>query len=181
VDLEARTVGLARLLKSNPVRQVSEGRITPAGLLPDQFRVIGRTGSQDEEGARFDWQARTLTLLPSGQALALPEGTQDLLSFFFQFALRPPAEGGLNHPVTNGRKLDSYAYELTDRTRLKLPMGEVETVHISRLHAISEDALEIWLAQDRHFLPVQMRFYARGRLFTLYATGIRISGLRGAL
>lgn len=181
IDLVARAVGIARLFKPNPVSQVSEGQITPAGLLPDRFSVVGRAGSDTQEDARFDWSARTLTFLPSGKAQALPDNTQDLLSFFFQFALRPPEDANLGNPVTNGRKLDRYAFELTDRTRLKLPLGEVDTLHISRLHALNEDAFEIWLAQDRHFLPVQMRFYARGRTFTLSATGIRVSGKQGSL
>ncbi len=181
IDLTARTVGIARLLKSDPVSQISEGRVTAAGLVPDQFRVLGRISAQAEEDAQFDWNAHQLTFLPAGTGVPLPDGTQDLLSFFLQFAMQPPTVEGLEHPVTNGRKLDRLAFELTDRSTLQLPLGTFSTVHISKLHAASEDDFDVWLAQDRHYLPVQIRFRARGRLLTLSATAIRVPSPTGAL
>jgi len=54
----------------------------------------------------------TLTLASgdSKQALKLPEGTQDLLSFMYQLAFAPPQSSAVKLQMTNGRKLDSYAY-----------------------------------------------------------------------
>ncbi len=181
IDLTAQAVGLARLFKSNVVSQISEGHITANGLAPDQFRVLGRLAENSEEAARFDWAGGHLVLQPSGQALALPDGTQDLLSFFMQFALLPPSTDSMLQPVTNGRKLDRYAFEMTERGPLQLPVGRFQTVHITKLHASNEDDFDVWLAQDRHYLPVQMRFSARGRLITLSAIAIRVVGLHSAL
>lgn len=175
LDLEARTVGIARLLKSNPVTQISEGRIGAQGLIPDQYRVLGRISETDEAIALFDWTEQTLTLRPSNTSFPITEGTQDLLSFFFQFSIVPPETEGATRSITNGRKLDRYSYELTEKTRLKLPLGEVEALHVSRLTGLNEDSFDIWLGEKYHLLPVQIRFFARGRTITLYAKEIRIA------
>ncbi len=175
LDLEARTVGIARLLKSNPVMQISEGRIGPLGLIPDQYRVLGRISETDEAMALFDWTAQTLTLQPSNTVVPMPEGTQDLLSFFFQFSIVPPETEGTTRFITNGRKLDRYSYELTEKIRLKLPLGEIDALHVSRLTGLNEDSFDIWLGEKYHLLPVQIRFFARGRIITLYAKDIRIA------
>ena len=175
LDLEARTVGIARLLKSNPVTQISEGRIGPQGLIPDQYRVLGRISETDEAIAQFDWTAQTLTLQPSNTVFPMPEGTQDLLSFFFQFSIVPPETESATRSITNGRKLDRYSYELTEKIRLKLPLGEIDALHVSRLTGLNEDSFDIWLGEKYHLLPVQIRFFARGRIITLYAKDIRIA------
>lgn len=176
LDLDAHAEGLPALFYWSGVHWSSEGRIVAAGLQPERFM------KNERDGVRFDWNARTLTFLPSGFVRPLPAGGLDLLSVFFQFALRPPAEDSLDFPVTNGDKIDRYAFELTERTRLKLDLGEVDTVHISRIHKLQDSGFEIWLAQDRNFLPVQMRLYhARLGVLNLYATGIRVDGLHGRL
>jgi hypothetical protein len=175
LDLEARTVGIARLLKSNPVTQISEGRIGPQGLVPDFYRVLGRASETDEVEAQFDWVAQTLTLQPGNTVIRMQEGTQDLLSFFFQFSIVPPEMEGASRFITNGRKLDRYSYELTEQSRLKLPLGEVDVLHVSRLTGLNEDSFDIWLGEKYHLLPVQIRFFARGRTITLYAKDIRIA------
>jgi len=175
IDLEARTIGIARLLKSNPVVQTSEGRISPQGLIPDEYHVIGRASETDEAVAQFNWANQTLTLQPAGTVFPLTEGTQDLLSFFFQFSIVPPETEGTSRAITNGRKLDRYAYELTEKTHLKLPLGDTEALHVSRLTGLNEDSFDIWLGEKYHLLPVQIRFFARGRVLTLYAKQIRIA------
>lgn len=176
LDLDAHAEGLPALVFWSGIHWSSEGRITAAGLQPDVFMKSA------QDGVRFDWNAHTLTFLPSGTVRPLPDGSLDLLSVFFQFALRPPADDSMDFPVTNGDKIDRYAFEMTERTPLKLEIGEVDTVHISRVHQLKENGFEIWLAQDRNFLPVQMRLYhARLGVMNLYATGIRLDGLHGRL
>ncbi len=176
LDLEAHAEGLPALVWWSGVHWSSEGRIGSEHLQPELFMKNAR------DGVRFDWTAHRLTFLPSGFVRPLPDGGQDLLSVFFQFALRPPADDGMDFPVTNGDKVDRYAFELTERERLKLDLGEVDTIHISRIHKLDENGFEIWLAQDRNFLPVQMRLYhSRLGVLNLYATGIRVNGLHGRL
>jgi hypothetical protein len=176
LDLTAKAEGLPGLIYWKAVHWSSEGRIAQDRLLPDYF------SRGDEQGVRFDWAARTLTFLPSGFVRPLPDGCQDALSVFFQFAVRAPAEDTLTFPVTNADKLDRYTFELTERSRLELAIGSVDTLHISRLHALQENGFEVWLAEDRHFLPVQMRLtHARLGVLNLYATGIRVTGRQGQL
>jgi hypothetical protein len=176
LELEAHAEGLPGLIYWNPVRWTSDGHVTADGLRPDVFM------KGDVDGVRFDWVAHTATFLPSQFVRPLPPGLLDLLSVFFQFALRAPTDDDLAFPVTNGDKIDQYRFERTERTSLKLALGEIDTLHISREHQVKENGFEIWLAPDRNFLPVQLRLYhVRYGVLNLYATGIRVNGLPSRL
>jgi hypothetical protein len=97
-----------------------------------------------------------------------------MLSFFFEFSVSPPEAEGASRAITNARKFDTYSYELTERTRLKLPIGSVDALHVTRLTGLNEDSFDIWLGENYHLLPVQLKFFARGRRLTLYAREIRV-------
>jgi len=91
----------------------------------------------------------------------LPEGSQDLLSFIYQIATAPPQSGNFQLFITNGRKLDSYEYQVLGEEMLDLPMGQVRSLHLSRVHAPNEDGTDFWLGLDLHNLPVKIRFTDR--------------------
>jgi len=96
------------------------------------------------------------------RSVALPEGTQDLLSALYQFAFTlagsgPPPDGVFRLPITNGRKLDSYGYGVVGEEGLETPLGKLKTLHLSKLHNPGEEGTEIWLAADYHYLPVRIR------------------------
>lgn len=154
----AEATGLFSLFASGKFIQESRGEITPAGLKPSDYRVErGKGGAGKTDTAQFDWNAMTLTLASGGgkQTLKLPEGTQDLLSFMYQLAFAPPQGSVVKLPVTNGRKLDSYAYWVVEEA-LETPMGVLNTLHLGKHREEGEKDTEVWLASDYHYLPVKI-------------------------
>lgn len=153
----AEATGLFSLFASGMHIQESRGEITPAGLKPSSFRVERGQNADKTDTVEFDWNAMTLTLTSGGgkQTLKLPEGTQDLLSFMYQLAFAPPQRSAVQMQVTNGRKLDSYAFWVVEEA-LETPMGVLNTLHLGKHREEGEKDTEVWLATDYHYLPVKI-------------------------
>lgn len=152
----AEATGLFSLFASGKHVQLSQGEITRDGLKPTSYRVERGQGADKTDTARFDWNAMTLTLASGGnKTLKLPEGTQDLLSFMYQLAFAPPQRSTVQLSITNGRKLDSYAYWVVEEA-LDTPMGRLKTLHLGKQRDPGEKDTEVWLAADYHYLPVKI-------------------------
>lgn len=149
----AEATGLFSLFASGKHVQVSLGEITRNGLKPTSYRVERGQGAGKTDTALFDWNAMTLNL--GNKTLKLPEGTQDLLSFMYQLAFAPPQRSTVQLSITNGRKLDSYAYWVVEEA-LDTPMGRLKTLHLGKQREEGERDTEVWLATDYHYLPVKI-------------------------
>lgn len=149
----AEATGLASLFVSGRIVQTSEGRIGPAGLVPEQFTQT--RGNKAQEQVRFDWETRQL-LLPKG-AEVLRDQTQDLLSFSFHLAMTfSEQDESWILPVTNGRKLKGYRFALLGRENVELGAVTVEAWHVQGTRAF-EGSMDVWLAPSHHGLPVRIR------------------------
>lgn len=153
----AEASGLFSLFASGKHIQRSQGEITASGLRPASYRVERGQGADKTDTARFDWDAMTLTLASGGdrQTQKLQDGTQDLLSFMYQLAFAPPQHSAVQLTVTNGRKLDSYAYWVVEEA-LETPMGRLNTLHLGKQREEGDKDTEVWLAADYHYLPVKI-------------------------
>ncbi|WP_237763384.1 DUF3108 domain-containing protein [Thiobacillus denitrificans] len=152
----AGATGLTGMFYRGRFVQTSRGRITPRGLVPEEF--WDQRGDK-RSSARFDSVNDTLTLTPAKGAprhFAYQGDVQDALSLFFQFALTaPPPAGQLAYTVFNGKKLRDYVYEVRDEETLETALGALRTLHLARA-ADGDGRFEIWLAIDRHYLPVRV-------------------------
>ena len=152
----AGATGLAGMFYRGLFVQTSRGRITPRGLAPEEF--WDQRGDK-RSSARFDSANDTLTLTPVKGAprhFAYQGDVQDALSLFFQFALTaPPPAGPLSYTVFNGKKLRDYRYEVRGEETLETELGALRTLHLART-ADGDGYFEIWLAIDRHYLPVRV-------------------------
>lgn len=149
----AEATGLASLFMSGRIEQSSEGRVGPAGLLPEQFSMARNQKRQDT--ARFDWPGKRL-FLAKGEEL-LRDNTQDLLSFPFHLAMTvAEGDGGWIVPVTNGRKLKGYRFVILGRESVEVGRERMETLHVQGTRAF-EGNLDVWLAPNRHWLPMRIR------------------------
>lgn len=151
--------GLFSIFVSGKLVQISQGKITDSGLKPDSFWVQRGQKAETTESAQFDWDNLQLTLSGDGNNRTLPlqPGTQDLLSFLYQFAFAPPTGKEVKLILTNGRKIDRYGYDVVGEEILDLPSGSVKALHLSKQHGPNEDGTEIWLNLDNHYLPVKIR------------------------
>jgi len=149
--------GRGAFARSGEAVRSSKGSVTRDGLRPLEFEDR-RTG-RDTARARFDWSAKTLTLQYKGEPRteALPAAAHDQLSYLYNFAFRQPGSQPVTVNVSDGRGVSTYVYRAAGRERLKTAAGEFDTLRIvRRKDAPGDRGAEVWLAVDRHFLPVRI-------------------------
>lgn len=152
---EAEAKGLLALVLSDLV-QKSTGRVTDHGLQPEQFFYQYGKNPDKAQKASFDWAAGTLQMEAGSkrQSAGLQTGTQDLMSFMYQFMFRPPLQD-MQISVTNGKRLKTYFYGFEGEETLETGMGSLRTLHIGRSNN-DDEKTELWLAMDYHYLPVKI-------------------------
>lgn len=152
----AEATGLAGMIYRGQFVQTSRGRITPQGLQPEEF--WDQRGDKRSR-AQFDAAHGSLTLIPANGAprhFTYQGVAQDVLSLFFHLALTaPPSEGSLTYTVFNGKKLRDYRYAVRGEALLETAVGSLRTLHLARV-ADGDGRFEVWLAIDRHYLPVRV-------------------------
>lgn len=151
----AEAKGLLAIALSDLV-QKSEGRITPQGLRPDHYLYHYGKNPDKAQNAEFDWttNALTMTVGSKRQSAELQAGTQDLMSFMYQFMFRPPLQE-MQISVTNGKRLKTYTYGFEGEETLETAMGSLRVLHIGR-SSNDDEKTELWLAMDYHYLPVKI-------------------------
>lgn len=146
-------------------RMSSEGELGSRGLRPRRY---------DEETRAVLMAPRQLTLwfdddqvrLPSGAAVARPEGVQDAASQFVQmtwmFTLDPtrltPGRT-VEMPLALPRRVDTWIYDVLEPELLDTPAGAVPAVRIKpRREARPGGDLtaELWVAPTLMYLPVRI-------------------------
>ena len=154
---EVEAKGLASLFLGK-LKQQSDGIVTEQGLKPSSYFYQYGDNEDKTQRASFDWQAGILTMQNGKKIKTAPlvEGTQDFLSFMYQFMFVPPLEQ-MQLSIANGKKLGTYDYGFEGEVTLSTKMGELQTVHIFRSRADSDEKTEFWLALDYHYLPVKVR------------------------
>lgn len=141
----------------------SSGEVTKNGLKPKHFELHQSNSSKKTLINDFDWANKTLTMQVKGETKTeqLIVGTQDLLSYAYQFMFVPPtpariAKNNINVQLTTGKKLKEYAYKVQARkVMLDAANKQFNTVHISNSPAANEEKKQLWLAEDYYHLPVQ--------------------------
>jgi hypothetical protein len=169
---EAEAKGLASLAFSGQRFETSLGRVTERGLQPDSYRYALSGKPDKAQIADFDWEAMKLTIknAKTEKVLDLPEGTQDFLSFLFQFIFVPPLNR-MQYALTNGRTLMTYDYLFVGEDEIETPMGKLNTFHIAKSSGDPDEKTEVWLAMDYRFIPIKILKIAKdGSGFELTAT-----------
>ena len=138
--------------------QTSEGELTKTGLRPNHYLYQFGKKVEKTRSAAFDWQAKKVVLQTSKgpKTEELPDGTQDLLSFMYQFMHVPPLQN-MQLPIVNGKKLRIYDYSFEGEEQVNSPLGELKTIHILHSGSSEEERTELWLAIDYQYVPVKIR------------------------
>ncbi len=155
--------------------QTSEGEIVEAGLQPKHYLYQFGNKKNKTYRADFDWPAKKLNLhhIKGGQTLDLVEGTQDLLSFMYQFMFLQPLQN-MQLNVTNGRKIGVYTYSFEGEVTISTKLGEINTIHLSRERAEGEKKTELWLALDYQYVPVKIRETEKdGKVYELIVSDLK--------
>jgi hypothetical protein len=121
----------------------SEGAVAADGLRPRKFEH--KRSGRETLHAEFDPAAKTPTLQ-----------RQDALSFVWSFVFAPPKDTA-TVTVADGKHVTTYAYQVAGRERVKTPAGEFDALKLAKRRDKPEDKVtEIWLAADRHYVPVRI-------------------------
>lgn len=155
IHSQTQAKGVASLFFGNLV-QKSEGAVTDQGLKPHFYSYQYGNDSKKLQTATFNWDEGLLNLHynKGERTVSLPEGTQDFLSFMYQFMFSPPLEH-MQIVMTNGKKLGTYDYSFEGEEIINSKLGKLSTVHLMR-SSIDEEKTEIWLATEYQYLPVRI-------------------------
>jgi len=172
----SETTGIAALFKPARVVQTSRGEITAEGLQPTEFRHERAGGGVDS--ATFDWSRRVVAYL--GREDALTEGSQDMLSMYYQAVLVASKFGAagasaVEMSIATGRKLERYRFDFLGEEAVTLSSGERRALHFSSRSG--SDRIDVWIAADVRGLPLKIRFIDRhGEIFDQLADDIDLRG-----
>jgi Protein of unknown function (DUF3108) len=176
INSVAKAGGLASLLLSDLV-QTSEGVLTKTGLQPNKFTYNYGDKTSKSRLATFDWQTKMVSMQTAAgvESDNLPDDTQDLLSFMYQFMYVPPLHK-MQIPIVNGKSLRTYDYSFEGEEVIALPMGDVNTIHIQHSNNENEEKIELWLAVDYQHLPVKiLKIDKNGKIYEFKAVNLNTS------
>ncbi len=168
--------GLAAIIISNLV-QTSDGQLTKNGLQPSNYVYQYGNKADKTYTAKFDWQARKVDLITSKSTKIeeISDGTQDLLSFMYQFMYVAPLER-MQISIATGKKLALYDYSFSGEENINTPLGEIKAIHILHESEDSDEKTELWLALDYQYVPVKIRKTEKnGKVYELVANRINTS------
>ena len=149
--------GLAALIFPD-LLQTSEGVLVKTGLQPSKYVYQFGNKADKTRTANFDWPNKIATLetAKGTQTVDLDEGTQDLLSFMYQFMYIAPLQT-MQIPIATGKKLAIYDYSFEGEVNITSALGELKTMHIVHNGGDSDEKTELWLAIDYQYVPVKIR------------------------
>ncbi|MEQ1528352.1 MAG: DUF3108 domain-containing protein [Methylophilaceae bacterium] len=145
--------------------QKSEGVVNEKGLTPSYFSSQYGIYKDKVQSARFAWSEGILQIHNStgDKNEKLTEGTQDLLSFMYQFMFFPP-RGNIQVPMINTKNLHTYIYIFQGVELISTKLGELKTIHLQESED-GEEKNELWLAMDYQYLPVKIRKTEKDKSF----------------
>lgn len=159
----------------------SEGRVDDAGIAPDRaLRAVG-TG---HASTVFDRATGTITRF-DGHSEQLAPGSQDAASVLLQLA-----GIGLGDARQVQRELEFWVgasegvgverYQVLGPERIETGAGPLDTVRLARMAERGAPLLELWLAPQHAWMPVQLRLTdADGTVSTQTMASIAIEVVQG--
>ena len=165
--------GLAALIIGN-LLQTSAGIVTKNGLQPTDYLYKYGEKADKTYAAKFDWTNKNVSLITvkGTKTAEIADGTQDLLSFMYQFMYVAPLQR-MQISIATGKKLATYDYSFDGEENINIPLGEIKTIHILHVGDENDEKTELWLALDYQYVPVKIRKTEKnGKIYELVATRI---------
>jgi Protein of unknown function (DUF3108) len=168
----SKGVGVYALLGERKL--LSSGNITSAGLQPVHFESLQSKNTSKSLINDFDWKQKKLRMQIKGELTEVPleMGTQDLLSVMYQFMFSPPTHQPIILPVTTGKKLKVQRYQVNfSSPNIQTEAGEFKVVELT--NADDSDTKTIYLAVDKHFIPVKIVMKEDGKVLEQTVTKLK--------
>lgn len=164
IGTQAKAIGMVALFYSGNLIQSSVGRIGAEGLLPERYSE--RRGKRAERVVRFDYERRKMIGTGNPPEVALPSGTQDRLSVFYQVGLMARAEPKrfeagrrFTLPLASMKSIDKPIYSVVGPEAVTTARGAVSSLRLTvRNEADPEDpTIDVWLGTSISMLPARIR------------------------
>ena len=153
---EVEAKGFVSLFYWNKLVQTSEGLVSPDGLKPTNYHY--QFGSKIDNLALFDWESKKIITTVNGKSneYDLLEGSQDMLSFMYQFMFEPPLTK-MKIYITNGKNYKSYDYAYIGDELIETEADKIISMHIAKFNYSNEERIDLWLAKDFRYIPIKIR------------------------
>ena len=157
---ETETAGPLSLFLRDRLTVTSEGTISAAGLRPDRYRFTRRDEQTKNISSLFEWDKHQIvsTHLGENEVFDLPAGTQDRISAMYQFMFNIPRTSEVSVWMTQGKKAELYHYRKIGEPVLTVNDESIPTVYYARNAKDGESRAHLWLAKEKYYLPVKIRF-----------------------
>ena len=138
----------------------SEGGEDDAGIAPQQASEAGAAGGT--QVTRFNREARRIEHGALAASAPLHLGSQDRASVLMQLAGMGVADpeqmqDTIDILVAGSGGARIARWQVVGSEQLNTPAGALTTVRLAQLTQAGEARVELWLAPERHWLPVQLR------------------------
>ena len=156
-----RSEGALKVFLDDQLTVESSGRVGQDGLKPLRFAQRRAKDSKRDVDATFDWERGVMVSRFRGEVkeVPLPPETQDRLSVMYQMMSLDAGASATTVTMSNGRRIETYAYRMVEEVRLNTPAGDFETRHYARVPANEKESrADVWLAKDRFNFPVRVVF-----------------------
>jgi hypothetical protein len=137
----------------------SEGGLDDAGIAPERVLEAQGTG---KASTRFDRRGRAIVAGVGAASYPLAAGSQDSASLLLQLAGMGMADPDQLQEVVEfwvggiaGARIERYQVMGTES--VDTGIGALETLRLLRLDPLDSAQLELWLAPQQAWLPVQLR------------------------
>ncbi|MEZ5632567.1 MAG: DUF3108 domain-containing protein [Burkholderiaceae bacterium] len=142
-------------------QQISAGAITPHGLAPERFGERSRS----ERAAHFERGRGRIVFSSNTPEAELAAGAQDRLSVTLQLGAliaaapaRYPPGTHIVLQVAGARDASAWTFQVLGDETLQLAGQPMPCVKLERQpDEPYGQRIELWLARERHFLPVRLR------------------------
>lgn len=151
---------LGRILEAGSVGAIDGFGLAPSESTEKRFRKPLST-------THFDRQDKTIRFSESERTYPLQGGEQDRTSIIWQLiavARAAPTQFKAGSQwqffVAGQRDAQSWSFKVIGKDALETPLGTLQTVHLLKAPPPDsrEQQLDIWLAPERDWYPVRLRF-----------------------
>jgi hypothetical protein len=157
---ETHTAGALKWLLNDQVTLSAEGRIGPTGLEPTHYQLKRHNDPTKDISATFAYDKNQIISNhhDKTESFALPVGTLDRISAIYHFAFVTPLTTEVTFWMSQGKEAEQYRYRKQGETVIKVGDISYSTVHYARVITKGRSQVQLWLAKDRHYVPVRIVF-----------------------
>ncbi|QKT02763.1 DUF3108 domain-containing protein [Ectothiorhodospiraceae bacterium 2226] len=175
----AQPAGVATLFVRDRIEEYSRWRLEEGKVKPMSY-AYHQTGGRRERHREiaFDYERGVIASTLTDERWDLPCCAQDLASI--QIALMLDVAQGktqMEYPIADGRRVESYTFEVKGEGRVETPAGRYHTVRVEQRDTDRQRSMIFWLAPELGYLPV--RIEQRDAERTVGTLVLRLTRLRG--